>query len=209
MGPKTASSSQILVNGISTAIATTDGLDDTVAPVGWIGRGGPMREVAKPALGRGCRVFGMALVVGGAWPRSRYRAGMSDLDRARDMYDAWNEGNVDRIIDFWWDDSTWEDLPEIPDRRIIHGRENVESHLREVMAVIGDLKMEVIELEELGEEVLGSVRFRVVGSASGISVDTPSFHLICFEGGLIRRYRTFSTREDALEAAEHGSRPGH
>jgi hypothetical protein len=70
---------------------------------------------------------------------------MSDLDRAREMYVAWNEGNVDRLIDFWWDDSTWEDLPEIPDRKIIHGRENVEAHLREVMAVIGDLKTEVID----------------------------------------------------------------
>ena len=117
------------------------------------------------------------------------------------MYDAWNEGNVDRIIDFWWDDSTWEDLPEIPDRQIIHGRKNVESHLREVMAVIGDLKMEVIELEELGDEILGSVRLRVVGSASGISIDTASFNLIRFEGGLVRRYRIFSTREHALEAA--------
>jgi ketosteroid isomerase-like protein len=66
---------------------------------------------------------------------------MSDLERARDMYDAWNEGGVDRMIDFWWDDASWEDYPELPDRRIIRGRANVEAHLRGVIELIGDLKM--------------------------------------------------------------------
>ena len=131
---------------------------------------------------------------------------MSDLDRARAMYDAWNEGGVDRMIDFWWDDATWEDHPEVPDRRIIRGRENVEARLREVIELIGDLKMEVIELEELGDEILGSVQLRVVGSASGISLDTPAFNLIRFENGRIRRYRNFAAREHALEAAESDER---
>jgi ketosteroid isomerase-like protein len=118
------------------------------------------------------------------------------------MYDAWNEGGVDRMIDFWWDDASWEDYPELPDRRIIRGRANVEAHLRGVIELIGDLKMEVGKLEEHGDEVLGSVQLRVVGSASGISLDTPSFHLIRFEEARVRRYRIFTTREHALEAAE-------
>lgn len=126
---------------------------------------------------------------------------MSNLDRARDMYAAWNEGNVDRMIEFWWDDATWEDYPELPDHRVIRGRENVEAHLLGIIELIGDLKMEVVELEELGDEVLGSVLLRVVGSSSGISLDTPGFHLIRFEGDLVRRYRVFATREHALEAA--------
>jgi ketosteroid isomerase-like protein len=32
----------------------------------------------------------------------------SNLERVREMFDAWNDGNVDRMIEFWWDDSTWE-----------------------------------------------------------------------------------------------------
>lgn len=127
---------------------------------------------------------------------------MSNLDRAREMYDAWNEGNVDRMIEFWWDDATWEDDPDLPDSQIFRGRENVEAHLREVIEVIGDLKMEVVDLEDLGDEVLGSVQVRVVGSASGISLDAPHFHLIRFEQGRVRRYRVFATRDRALEAVE-------
>jgi ketosteroid isomerase-like protein len=127
---------------------------------------------------------------------------MSNLERARDMYDAWNEGNVDRMIEFWWDDATWEDYPELPDHRVIQGRENVEAHLVGVIELIGDLKMEVVEIEEHGDEVLGSVQLRVVGSASGVSLETPSFHLIRFERDRVRRYRTFTTREHALQAAE-------
>ena len=128
----------------------------------------------------------------------------SDLDRVREMYDAWNNGNVDRMIEFWWDDATWEDAPETPDRQIIRGRENVEAHLRDTIEVMGELEMEVIELEELGAEILGSVQVRVVGSASGISLDVLAYHLIRFEGGRVRSYRMFTTREHALEAAESG-----
>ena len=106
---------------------------------------------------------------------------MSNLDRTRDMYDAWNNGNVDRMIEFWWDDATWEESPEVPDRKIVRGRENVEARLRELIEVMGDLEMEVVELEELGDEVLGSVQVRVVGSASGVSLDALVFHLIRFE----------------------------
>ena len=108
------------------------------------------------------------------------------------------------MIEFWWDDSTWEDYPELPDRRIIHGRENVEARLREVMEVIGDLEMEVAELEDLGDEVLSTVQVRAVGSTSGVSLDVPAYALIRFESGRVRRYRNFTTREQAMEAAESG-----
>ena len=121
---------------------------------------------------------------------------------ARSMFDAWNNGNVDRMIEFWWDDATWEDPPEMPDRQAIRGRENVEAHLREVIEVMGDMELEVVELEELGDEILGSVQVRAVGSASGISLDAPAYHLIRFEEGRVRRYRIFATREQALEAAQ-------
>ena len=53
-----------------------------------------------------------------------------------------------------------EDAPETPDRRIIRGREDVEARLRDVIEVMGDLKMEVVELEQLGNEILGSVQVR-------------------------------------------------
>jgi ketosteroid isomerase-like protein len=120
------------------------------------------------------------------------------------MFDAWNNGNVDRMIEFWWDDATWEDFPESPDRQIVRGRENVEAHLRDLIEVMGDMELEVVELEELGDEILGTAQVRVAGSASGISLDAPGYHLIRFEGGRVRRYRTFTAREHALEAAERG-----
>ena len=53
-------------------------------------------------------------------------------------------------------------------------------------------------------KVLGSVQYPIVGSASGVSLDVSAYHLIRFEGGQVRRYRMFTTREDALEAAERG-----
>ena len=41
------------------------------------------------------------------------------------MFEAWNSGNVDRMTEFWSDDGDWiwEDAPEIPDARVVRGRE--------------------------------------------------------------------------------------
>ena len=99
------------------------------------------------------------------------------------MFDAWNNGNVERMIEVWWDDSSWEEAVEVPDRRMIRGRENVEARLREVIEVIGEMRLEVVDLEDLGGETLASVQTRVVGSASAVSLDAMGYHLIRFEGG--------------------------
>src|SRR5690348_16055154 len=110
------------------------------------------------------------------------------------MFDAWNHGNVDRMVDFWWEDAVWEEFPEAPDRQTIRGRENVEARLREMIDVIGEMQIEVVELEEFGAEILCSVQARIAGAASGITLDAPSYHLIRFEEGRVRHYRVFTGR---------------
>jgi ketosteroid isomerase-like protein len=67
--------------------------------------------------------------------------------------------------------------------------------------------MEVVELEDLGDEILSSVQVRAVGATSGVSLDVPAYHLIRFEKGRVRRYRNFASRDQALEAADRGSGP--
>ena len=129
-----------------------------------------------------------------------------DLEIAKRMFDAWNSGNVDRMTEFWSDDGDWiwEDAPEIPDARVVRGREQVEEHLRGVIGLMGEMEIKVEELVDLGDEVLAVTRFNVRGAQSGIELDAPAFQLIRFENGRVRRYRMFMDREQALRAARAG-----
>ena len=129
-----------------------------------------------------------------------------DVEIAKKMFDAWNSGNVDRMTEFWSDDGDWiwEDAPEIPDARVVRGREQVEEHLRGVIGLMGEMEIKVEELVDLGDEVLAVIRFNVHGAQSGIELDVPAFQLLRFENGRVRRYRMFMDREQALRAARAG-----
>jgi ketosteroid isomerase-like protein len=126
---------------------------------------------------------------------------------ARRMYDAWNEGNVDRMIDFWTEDGDWrwEDAPDFPGAKSITGRAAVEAHLREVMSLLGSLQIEVEEMTEIDGEVLAVIRWRIRGAHSGVELEDSGAHLVDFENGRVRSFRLFRDREQALEAAK---RPG-
>jgi ketosteroid isomerase-like protein len=124
-----------------------------------------------------------------------------DLTSAWGLFEAWDDGDVDRMIEFWADDGDWEDPPEMPDRRVITGRDAIEAHLADLIDLVGGMRVEVEELRPVGEDVLAIVTFHVIGAHSGVQFDAPSFHLIRFEGGRVRRYRVFTHRHEALKAA--------
>jgi ketosteroid isomerase-like protein len=132
---------------------------------------------------------------------------MDTVAIARDMYDAWNEGNVERMIDFWAEDGDWqwEDPPDFPDRRVLRGRAEVEAHLRGLMEFIGDMAVEVDELLPIGAELVAVVHFTLEGARSGIQLDAPVVQVFRFEDGRVRRCRVFTNREQAIKAARESS----
>jgi ketosteroid isomerase-like protein len=120
------------------------------------------------------------------------------------MFAAWNESNVAHMTEFWTEDGdwVWEDPPDLPDAKKVKGRADVAAHLREMMDVIGGMAVEAEEILDLGDSVLAVVRFRIEGARSGVHLDAPSFHVIRFDGGRVRHYRTFNDRDEALRAAQ-------
>jgi ketosteroid isomerase-like protein len=121
----------------------------------------------------------------------------------KEMFATWNDSNVERMFDFWTEDGewTWEDPPDLPDAKTVRGSADVKAHLREMMSVIGGMRIEPEEVTELGGHVFAVVRFTIEGTHSGIQLDTPSFHVIELDEGRVRHYRTFNDRDQALRAA--------
>jgi ketosteroid isomerase-like protein len=128
---------------------------------------------------------------------------MNDIATARRMIDAWNDGNVDRMIEFWAQDGDWiwEDAPDFPDRKVVRGREAVEAHLRDIVNLFGEMRITLSQIRQMSDEVLIVGSAAVHGAASGIELEFGWAHLVTFDNGKVRRYRAFTDVQQALDAA--------
>lgn len=126
-----------------------------------------------------------------------------DVATVRRMFDAWNDGNVDRMTDFWAEDGDWiwQDPPGIPDGGVFRGREAVEGRLREVVGLLGGMSIDVLEVFDAGDAVVAAARGSVDGARSGIHLDVNWFHAIKLDRGRVRWYGVFFDRDAAMAAA--------
>jgi ketosteroid isomerase-like protein len=66
-----------------------------------------------------------------------------------------------------------------------------------------DFSVELLEVEELGEQVVVSMRQRGRGKASGAEVDDRITHVWTLRDGQATRLRSFADHDDALRYARH------
>jgi ketosteroid isomerase-like protein len=126
-------------------------------------------------------------------------------ETVRRVIDAWNHGNVDRMVEFWTEDGdwVWEDPPDFPDAKVVRGRADVEAHLRDLVQLLGEMHGGIEDLVELSQdELMICVQFRMKGASSGVPLDVRTFQLFSFDEGRIRRQRVFTDRDQALGAAK-------
>ncbi len=63
------------------------------------------------------------------------------------------------------------------------------------------LNWEIEEVRDVGDAALALGRIRGKGRESGVAIDTSAAWVAHFRGGLIARFRTYTDRSEALEAA--------
>ena len=64
-----------------------------------------------------------------------------------------------------------------------------------------DSQLEIEEVRDVGDAALALGHIRGKGQDSGAAIDTSAAWVAHFHGGLIARFRTYSDRDEALEAA--------
>jgi ketosteroid isomerase-like protein len=125
-----------------------------------------------------------------------------NVEVARRMYGAWNDGGPVAAGDYYHPNLEWHEASQVPDAGVARGREAVLAYLDDWVSLFGPTRVEVEELIPLDpDRVLGVFHYHVEGSASGIAGDEQGFHLLGFDDGLLRSCRVFRSRAEALEAA--------
>ena len=87
------------------------------------------------------------------------------------------------------------------DASYYHGLEGVQEFFRNWMSAFGEMRTEVEEWIDAGDQVIAMVRSYGRGGHSGVPVDMLEAHLWTVRDGKLWRLQTLSTKAEALEAA--------
>ena len=128
----------------------------------------------------------------------------SNVDLVREAFEAWNSGDVDRVIELV--DADFEFIPfrSQLDGAPYIGAEGLRQFARDSAEEWDHLRIVIDELREAGDRVLLLGRYDARGRASGVAVEFPAAWVAHVRDGRIAHLRSYSDREAAIAAAGLG-----
>jgi ketosteroid isomerase-like protein len=121
----------------------------------------------------------------------------------RAMYDAFNRGDTDAILELADPAVSVEDHGVI-DGVTYEGRDGVLRFLAFQADAFSAQSVELEELIETSDEVVTMIRLRGEGPRSGVPLEGRFCHVWEIAGGMVRRLRVYATKQEALEAVGRG-----
>jgi ketosteroid isomerase-like protein len=123
-----------------------------------------------------------------------------NLDVVSAMYDAFNRGDTDAILELADPAVSVEDHAVI-DGATYEGRDGVVRFLAFQADAFNAQSAELEELIETGGEIVAVIRLRGEGPLSRIPLEGRFSHVWEIDGGVVRRLRVYASKQEALEAA--------
>jgi uncharacterized protein len=117
------------------------------------------------------------------------------------LNEAWNRGDVAAFLSLFDRDCEVIFPPEVPEPGPFHGRAELRGWVEGFLAAWDSHHAEIVETMEVGDSVLVMLHLVGRGVGSGIELDQTDAHLFTLRHGKITRWRNFSQRSEALEAA--------
>lgn len=84
---------------------------------------------------------------------------------------------------------------------VYRGHEGIREFVQEVDEVMSQLRVEQLEIRDLGERIVANGRLHARGRASGAEVESPVGWLVEFREGRVIRMTDYPDPREALEAA--------
>jgi ketosteroid isomerase-like protein len=115
--------------------------------------------------------------------------------------DAWNRGDHEAFLPLWDEEAEFYPLRAQLERKSYRGHEGLDRFIAEMAEEWDEVRFEIDEARDAGEQVVGIGRFRARGRASGVDLNVPLGVLTKVRQGKIFYMRLFSEPAEALEAA--------
>ena len=117
------------------------------------------------------------------------------------LVDAWNQANVEAMLALFDPECEVIFPPEVPEPGPFHGHTELREWAEGFLAAWESHHAEVVELIEADHSIVAILRLIGRGSGSGIEMDETDAHVFTFRDEKVTRWRNFSDRSEALEAA--------
>jgi len=124
-----------------------------------------------------------------------------NVEIALAVVDAWNRGDREAFLALWDEEGEFHPLRAQLEGESYSGHEGLRRFLDEMTQDFEEVRLEIEETRDAGEQVVGVGRFRARGRASGVDLDVPLGILTRIRRGKMVYTRFFSEPADALEAA--------
>jgi uncharacterized protein len=124
---------------------------------------------------------------------------MGNVDLFRRGLAAWNEGDLEAIVEMCHPDVMWTFSDRLPDATgEICGKDAVRRFFATFTEDWSEISMEAEQVVDAGDDVVADVRF-VAKGRDGIEVSMRLIHVWTARNGQIVRFRGYRTMEEALE----------
>jgi ketosteroid isomerase-like protein len=133
-----------------------------------------------------------------------------DVERLRRIYQAFNEGGVEAVLERLAPDFQVRDRETAPDRETRYGKEGIKQLFDSYMEAFDALRLEPDEFIDAGDQIVVSLYQQVRGKESGVQVIGRIAHVWTLREGAALSLRIFADKERALETlAAEGRLPGN
>lgn len=123
-----------------------------------------------------------------------------NLQRVHEQYDRYNAGERAPGSWFWHEDAEYHTAREDPDHAVHRGIDGITKLFFGWLDAYPDLKVEIQEAEERGDQVFLWVRFTGHGATSGIPLEMELAHILTLRDGKAASVVEYMDRQEALEA---------
>ena len=128
----------------------------------------------------------------------------ANVDVVRDVFAAWNAGDLDRLTGLLASDFEFVPFRSQLDGAPYLGAEGVRQFARDAEEEWDYIRIASDEFRDAGDQVVMLGRYDARGRASGVDVQFPAAWVARLRGGKLVQLRSYSDRELALEAAGLG-----
>lgn len=117
------------------------------------------------------------------------------------LVDAWNQADVEAMLALFDPECEVSFPPEVPEPGPFRGLTELRAWAEGFLAAWESHHAEIVELIEADHSIVAMLHLTGRGSGSGIEMDETDAHVLTFSAGKVSRWRNFSDRSGALEAA--------